>query len=316
MSDRSLPHALQSAIKDMLDADQGALWEGATALRSAYGRGHDSSDVPLSAYLAVRMPATYAAISRVLDLVADVAPDFAPKSILDIGAGPGTASWAAVDHWASLAQVIMVERDARFAELAQSLAQASEDEVLRSAPVERLDMGQVDKQAELVVAAYVFAEQQEDRAKQLALKLWEASTGFLIIIEPGTPEGFARVRAARAALLEAGAHMVAPCPHAGDCPMAGADWCHFKTRLQRSKVHMQAKDAHVPFEDESFSFVAVSRPAVFLPPARIIGPVKSNKVGATLRLCGHGGVEELVIASRDRAAYKFAKKSNWGDSWG
>lgn len=300
----------------MLTTDGGALREGAAALRSAYGRGGDSSDVTLGAYLAVRMPATYAAISRVLGLVIEVAPDFAPKSLLDIGAGPGTASWAAVGNWESLAHITMVERDARFAELAQRLAQVSEDEVLRSALVERSDMGQVGIQAELVVAAYVFAEQSEDRARQLALKLWEASTGFLIIVEPGTPEGFARVRAARAALLEKGAHMVAPCPHAGLCPMTGADWCHFKTRLPRRRVHMQAKEANVPFEDESFSFVAVSKAEIALPQARIIAPVKANKVGATLRLCGHGGVEEVVIASRDKAAYKTAKKKEWGDSWG
>ncbi|MGL1585795.1 small ribosomal subunit Rsm22 family protein, partial [Vibrio parahaemolyticus] len=40
------------------------------------------------AYALARMPATYAAIAASLNALAEVNPEFAPQSLLDIGAGP------------------------------------------------------------------------------------------------------------------------------------------------------------------------------------------------------------------------------------
>lgn len=49
----------------------------------------------VAAYAAARMPGCYAAVARVLDELRLRLPDFAPASMLDFGAGPGTAVWAA-----------------------------------------------------------------------------------------------------------------------------------------------------------------------------------------------------------------------------
>src|ERR1700733_1424036 len=51
------------------------------------------------AYIAVRLPATYAAVRASFAAVVEARPDFAPKTALDVGAGPGTALWAAIDCW-------------------------------------------------------------------------------------------------------------------------------------------------------------------------------------------------------------------------
>jgi ribosomal protein RSM22 (predicted rRNA methylase) len=316
LSSRNLPQELSDAVEFFLAAQTGTLRDEATRLQETYGRAASSSNVSIAAYLATRLPATYAAISRVIELVAEVNPDFAPRSLLDIGAGPGTASWATLERWPGLDEITMVERDGRFAEIAENLAKTSTQPAMMNARISRSDMGGVAGKTELVVAAYVFAEQPEALAKELALRLWSATEGILIIVEPGTPDGFGRMRAAREALLGAGAFMVAPCTQANGCPIAGTDWCHFKTRLQRTRLHMQAKGAFVPFEDESFSFIAVSRKPMALPVARVIAPPTSNKVGTTLKLCGHSGIEELFVASRNKPAYKLSKKKNWGDSWG
>src|SRR5204862_6984628 len=114
----------------------------------------------------------------------------------------------------------------------------------------------------------------------------ESATHVLMLVEPGTPAGFARIRAAREALIAAGAHLVAPCTHDKVCPMQAPDWCHFSQRLPRSRAHMIAKAADVPFEDERHSYVAVSREA--LPSsnrARIVAEPQETKVGLTFPLC-------------------------------
>ena len=47
------------------------------------------------AYAVMRMPACYAATSRVLHELREARPHLQPVSMLDFGAGPGTATWAA-----------------------------------------------------------------------------------------------------------------------------------------------------------------------------------------------------------------------------
>ena len=315
LSKRSLPLALQEAVEVILDGESRSLRGSAADLSSAYGHAASSAEISVDAYLAARMPATYAAITRVFELVGEVAGDFEPASLLDVGAGPGTASWAAQEHWPTLQNIIMVERDSRFAAMASALAKVSHGAALRGAKVALSDLRALEAKADLVVAAYVFAEQAVAHAGALAERLWAACDGVLVIVEPGTPEGFQRIREARQALLKAGASMLAPCPHEGACPIAGEDWCHFKTRLPRSRLHMRAKGAVVPFEDESFSFVAVAREGRILPEARILAPPVVNKVSATLKLCTHEGIRGAVVASRSKAEYKRARKKGWGDFW-
>jgi ribosomal protein RSM22 (predicted rRNA methylase) len=56
----------------------------------------------VAAYLAYRAPATYAAAAAVFRQAALQRPGWAPRSLLDAGAGPGAAAWAARAMWPSL----------------------------------------------------------------------------------------------------------------------------------------------------------------------------------------------------------------------
>lgn len=76
---------------------------------------------------------------------------------------------------------------------------------------------------------------------------------------------------------------------------------------------MHAKGASVPFEDEAFSYVVALREGVPSEAHRILAPPLSNKTGITLKLCGAGGLEQRHIPSRNKAAFKAAKKLQWGD---
>ncbi len=302
-----LPETLKGAVSRWLVAHPSPDRRAASAkLSKAYAAGQSSGAVDLGAYLTVRMPATYAAIAKVLGEVAQLVQ---PTSMLDMGAGPGTASFAAAQIWPNLSRFDLIEADHRFATLAQTLAQ----DVLPQAKISKARIQDVNGSADLVVAGYVFAEMGVPEVNQAALWLWQNTAQVLVIIEPGTPQGFARVKAAREAVLKVGAHVLGPCTHASACPMAKGDWCHFKTRLPRTRAHMHSKGAQVPFEDESFSWMAVSRQKFALPSARIVGPPLVSKIGVALKLCDTNGITTPMIASRDKSAYKKAKKLMWGD---
>lgn len=311
----TLPGRFQGAIAAWLAArGTGGLRGQAEALSATYRAGGTSQSIDLASYLVARLPATYAAVSHVLGEIAARRPGFSPYSLLDAGSGPGTASWAAVEAWPQLSRITFLDNAPDFLKLARSLAAEGPEPLAQATAlpgsIEALPQG---LSADLVVAAYALAELPLPRIAAAARALWEASRGMLAIVEPGTPEGFARIRAVRESLLKEGAVPVAPCTHGQACPIAGGDWCHFSVRLARSRAHMHAKGASVPFEDERFSYLVLARDGEAAGSGRIIAPVVHAKPGSTFRVCRAGSIETLHVARRDKASYKQARKLEWGD---
>jgi ribosomal protein RSM22 (predicted rRNA methylase) len=303
--------ALNAAIALLLEGvSRKELEQRAGRMSVSYRDGGTSAGITAPAdalaYLVTRAPATYAAIRAVFDRVAEAMPEFSPKNLLDIGAGPGTAAWASRDAWPTLAAITLIEPNAAFRDLASRL--------MPDAHIVAGSLGVELPRAALVTAAYVLAELPEAAAAGTARELWSAASGMLVLVEPGTPGGFARIRAARAALIEAGGHVAAPCTHDNACPIAPPDWCHFSERLARSRDHMIAKGAKVPFEDERYAYVAVSRvPVAGRAAARIIKPPVDAKPGITLPLCEASGLRNAFIAKREKEAFRVARKKEWGD---
>ncbi len=183
-------------------------------------------------------------------------PDFAPRSLLDVGAGPGTASWAAAQHFIAL--------DTNLALRALALDFVADTSHLSQLHYERgeaLTAIASAQPSDLVIASYVINEMADAPRAHLIDAMWEKTSDVLLIVEPGTPAGYERIIAARAQLIAKGAHVLAPCPHDEACPLTPPDWCHFSQRLPRSRAHKHLKGADLPFEDERFSYVAVSRTA-------------------------------------------------------
>lgn len=312
------PGNLNEALAHWLKQEsQGGLVEKTARLSSSYRRGANSSTVDIAAYMVSRVPATYTANIKVHEEMARALPDFAPRSLLDIGTGPGTATWAALVHWPSLETITQCEQDQSFAWLAAKLNLESDLPALEAATLLQKPESSLplDVEADLVVASYMLAELPHHAMPAVAQRLWERTLQVLILIEPGTPQGFARLRSIRDALLGQGAFVIAPCTHQNACPMTGSNWCHFKTRVQRSRDHMHAKQAKVPFEDEAFSYLIVSRKPILQSGSRVVAPVSVNKIAATLPVCNATGLGDEVIASRNKPAYKRAKKIGWGDVW-
>ena len=244
-----------------------------------------------------------------------IAPDLAPETLLDVGAGPGTASWAAAEAFPSLQDFTLLDANATLSRLALELARdSSRLAECRYLPGDAgANLAEVS-QADLVIASYIIGELREADQRKLAETMWAKARHALVVIEPGTPAGYARILALRQQLIAAGAYVAAPCPHERPCPLVAPDWCHFSQRLPRSQAHRQIKGAEVPFEDERFIYVALTRTPPAARAARVLAPPDLGKAEITAKLCTEQGVELASIARRNKAAYASARRWRWGDA--
>lgn len=286
-----------------------------TTYRTGGGSGTIKSDADALAYALARMPATYAAVAASLNALTEIAPSLAPETLLDVGAGPGTASWAAAEAFPSLQDFTLLDTNATLSRLALDLARdSSRLAECRYLPGDAGSNLAEASQADLVVASYVIGELGEDDQRALAEAMWAKARQALIVIEPGTPAGTARILALRQQLIAAGAFVAAPCPHEKPCPLTAPDWCHFSQRLPRSQAHRQIKGAEVPFEDERFIYVALTRKPPESRASRVLAPPDVGKAGITAKLCTEEGVVIAKVPRRVKVAYANARRWRWGDA--
>ena len=320
MTSPDLPAELKAALDARLqglsrnDASERAAQISQT-YRDGGGSGGIRSEADALAYALVRMPATYAAVTAGLNALREIVPDFAPASLLDVGAGPGTATWAAAEALSSLTQFTLLDANSALRALALDLG--SNSARLRDMTYQRgaARAALADAEAaDLVVASYMIGEMDDAERAALAELMWAKTRGTLLVVEPGTPAGYARIIALRQQLIAEGAHVAAPCPHDGECPLTAPDWCHFTQRLPRSRAHRQLKSAELPYEDEKFSYVALTRAAVAQHPARVLAQPVISKSAVTAKLCTGHGVVSAIAPRRDKIAYARFRKYNWGDA--
>ncbi len=280
------------------------------------GRLHISDELAAKAYLAARLPATYAAVRTSFESAADLCDAFAPQTMLDVGAGPGTALWAAKQCWPTLESATMIEASASIRAVGSTLARNSGFSSLdwQSGDVvkDRLDFPQAD----LVSIAYVLDELAPEERRKLVTRLWAATGQMLVIVEPGTPAGWQRIVDARATLIDEGAAIVAPCSHHLACPLTAPDWCHFSRRVARSRIHRMTKSAEVPWEDEKYIYLAVTREASTPIEAWVIAPTRTGGGKVSLKLCSkNGSVDERLVTKRDGDFFRWARRADWGDAF-
>ena len=319
-----LPPSLRHAVDQALEGVSTAQLAAATqALSQRYrnevrdGRMHLSDQLAAQAYIATRMPATFAAIHSALAAAAQRLPEFSPATLLDIGAGPGTVLWAAQSVWPDLQSATLVEASASIRAMGQKLAAASTLQAVtwKDADIRR---GVADAApADLVTLAYVLDELEPAERAKLVDALWTTTRNLLVIVEPGTTAGWRRILDARAQLIGAGAHIIAPCPHAQACPIAEPDWCHFSARVARSRIHRLAKGGEVPWEDEKFAYLIASRTSAASSPARVLSPPQSATGRVQLKLCEPDGTTaNRLVSRREGDTFKQARRADWGDLFG
>jgi len=319
-----LPENLLAAIESEVEkAGRATLARASLQLTQHYKAANSSGPIMKSAahrsaYLAVRLPATYAAGCAVFCEMRRLAPEAEVASLLDLGAGPGTALWAAAEIFPGLRQATLVESDDAWLELGKRFAGHSPHPVVGHAQWIRHDLRAelLCPPHDLVVLSYSLGELAPAAADALLGQAWSRATKFLAIIEPGTMRGFAVINRARSALIASGAEILAPCPHRDACPMATAgDWCHFSQRLQRTSLHRQLKSGALGYEDEKFSYVVSSRQSHPHAASRIVRHPQKRRGHIQLTLCTPRGLEARTVSRSQGDDYKQARQAEWGGAW-
>ncbi|MFC7640983.1 small ribosomal subunit Rsm22 family protein [Streptosporangium lutulentum] len=268
----------------------------------------------MAAYAATRMPATYAAVTAALTQAAVCVPDFQPASQLDIGGGTGAAIWAATAVWPSLRHVTVVERDLAVIEFGRRLAASAVHPAVRNATWNRSEI-RVDlntSPADLITLSYVLGELPP--AVRDPVVGWLASQATTVaVIEPGTPDGHARVLAARDQLIGLGMRVAAPCPHSASCPLAGEIGVTSPlvcpapgfTAAQVGGAGVRGREVLLCHRDVR---------AAIPPDSRVLRHPRTRKGLVTLTLCADG-VREESVSKRHGDVYRAARNVEWGDPW-
>ncbi len=288
-------------------------------------RGHTPTDAPVlrdradvAAYAAYRMPATFAAVRAALRAFRDRAQEWAPARHVDIGGGTGAASWAVADAWPAAGHTTTVLDWSQAAlDLGRELAARASHPALHGIDWRRQAIGGslAVPEADLVTISYVLGELDESDRDALITKAAGAARA-VVVVEPGTPAGYARVLQARRQLIGAGLTVLAPCPHDAACPMEGSDWCHFAARVSRSSLHRQIKGGSLGHEDEKYSYAAAARLPGPPAPARVVRHPQIRKGQVLLDLCTREeGLRRTIVSKRQGETYRAARDTVWGDEW-
>jgi len=273
------------------------------------------------AYLATRFPATYGVACHLLSLLEESSRE-SLHTLLDLGSGAGSMVWAAQRILPHLEAVTCIEQDRALIALGKKLAASAPSFPSLTWYQKNLTLCSSFSPHDLVMLSYVLNELPPSEQAILVERAYKAARKCLVVIEPGTPQGFASLLRTRALLLEKGAHILAPCPHHAPCPLTrasqeGTDWCHFSERIPRERFHKHVKKASLPYEDEKYTYLIVS-PSSTPPLAqnRIIkAPIKRSG-HVLLDLCTpEGSLARKIISKKDKIAYTKARLCSWGEAF-
>ncbi len=282
------------------------------ALSNRYRTQQDKtlqSDQENLAYLACRMPATYAACCEVVKRLKEVTPSFEPKSVLDVGSGPATCVLALLEYCSAPEAITMVEHDPAFIDFAKKFLSESLSKCAWHRELPKA--GTFD----LVCSSYMLSELNEEDRDQMIEGMVQRTSSTILLLDTGTPHGYNTLMKAREYLIEQKFTVLAPCSHNKPCPIVGPDWCHFSVRLSRSRLHRQLKGAELGYEDEKFCYLIASKDLMRdRDYERILTQPLKRSGHAHLKLCmPDGSINETIVSKKTKERYQQVKKADWGD---
>ena len=266
------------------------------------------------AYIHARFPATYAVVDYVLKHEIHNKNDV--KSVLDLGAGPGTAALAALNHF-SLSHATLIEQTPEFTDAASTVLRPcfpDSNFTFSSESVHNSNFPQAD----LVLLSYLLTEMSERQALNVYEGSLKATKAYNLVVLPGTSTAFKLLLQLRSLAIVLGYRVLAPCPHMRACPMAqNADqWCHFRQRLSRSRAHQDIKKGTMGYEDEPYCYllVASAEESEMNAQGRVINAPRHRPGHVYVDVCSpSGSIETKCVTKKDKAEYKSAKDLAWGN---
>ena len=315
-----IPLELEQAIENQIkDIKINELKNEAEKLSDRYlneertGKTLLSKEIEALAYSIMRMPATFGAVTTVLKNTLNIVKNNKYKTLVDIGSGTGASIWA-VDNLLEVDKIICLEREEAMRKIGQSLLKNNEK--IRDIEWINKDITKEElPAADIITMSYVINELAEENRKILIEKLLKIDAKLILIIEPGTPEGFKNIKQIQKKALNKGKYIIAPCTSQEICKLPEDDWCHSLVRVERTKIHKLLKNAELSYEDEKFSYIVISNEKYDLPESRILRHPIIEKGKITLKLCEKGNIKEKIITKKDKESFKKSKKKNCGDEF-
>jgi len=273
-------------------------------------------------------------------------PDFKPKSILDFGAGLGSALWASFHTYEGLiTKYAAVEPNRDMRRLGKFLTSTINTEILWVESITMIPGAGIERgKFDIIFVSHVLQEIPTAKLRLMVLEtLWNrlSNDGVLIVVEPGSPKGFRFFTDIRKWVIEKGrddANLIAPCPHHMECPLANKanTWCHFSQLSYKFEKDVIPKtQKHKQIFNEKFTYLAIRKgkiPSVVYKNEqeaktpeqksffweRIVRPVIAKHKHRIVDLCTkRGKFERRIIAKSHGSAggYRSIKRFNWGDLW-
>ena len=312
-----IPEGLKDSINRLLSENKAStIIENAQTISNRYrkndGKGKRllTNESEAVSYVISRMPATYAAVYSVFK---QILANYNKKmtSLLDVGAGTGAGTWA-VNEIENMSQITCLEIEKSMSNIGKKLMKNTALDNVQWKSYNILQ-DEIAEKADIVLTSYMINELSEQEREKAVLKLWQATDKLMVVIEPGTPEGFKNILNIRNLIKNQGGYIVAPCCYNGECPIKENDWCAFYARVARSSIHRQAKGGNLGYEDEKFSYIAFSKMPVEITGERILRHPQINSGFVKVKLCTAEGIQEKTYSKKDGEIYKKTKKLDAGE---
>lgn len=283
---------------------------GLTRDRALIGQRYMDDPALLGAYLLFYWPVSYAQARRVLGELPS-----RPRSVLDLGSGPGPLGFASLDAGAK--EVTCADRSRAALQLATQLAvEAGEGLPTREWSPERpLPDGTWDVITMGHVVNELFGPPSDQvlgrRAallEQIAARL--TRSGSLVVIDPALRDTSRALLQVRDLLVGKGYAVRAPCLFRGPCPalLKESDWCHAERDWRPPPlVEAIARAAGLHKEALKMSYLVLAPPGegwAEPPPGRVFRIVSEPLQGkgrARYMACGPEGRVGLALQEKHRA---------------
>ena len=300
-----LPSIVENNLKKLIGDRKASDFRSAYAQLSESYRDATSPKINVDgalAYACARMPVTYAVIQYVIDEFVRKVPNYVFRDILDIGSGTGALMCYFLNDELSYTAI---EKSKTMIEVSRNLISGG----TLIPEFHCCDVQQaVTQQHDCTFLVYSLNEMSDKSA--ILQKAVDCTNDYIFVIETGTPVGFEVIRLAKQVAAKNKLGVIAPCA-TENCPLTANDWCHFSVRVPRTELHNLVKNSTLPYEDEKFGYIILSKKsAEYCSNNRIIKRPMKKKGHAIFDLCTDSGTRRVISSDKKH------RKAEWGEELG